>query len=100
MLHANRLVAEAGFFGPRNPELLRRFQTMGAHAPLSLEQQIELGTLLCGSPDSIVAQLRHIRAELGAGVISLNFETGGSDAQTEATIRRFAKDVLPTMREL
>jgi alkanesulfonate monooxygenase SsuD/methylene tetrahydromethanopterin reductase-like flavin-dependent oxidoreductase (luciferase family) len=97
MLHANRLVAEAGFFGPRNPELLRRFQTMGAHAPLSLEQQLELGTLLCGSPDTIVQQLRHIHEELGAGVISLNFETGGNDAQTEAAIRRFAKDVLPAM---
>ena len=46
----------------------------------SLEQQLELGTLLCGSPDTVVQQLRHIQSELGAGVISLNFETGGNDA--------------------
>jgi alkanesulfonate monooxygenase SsuD/methylene tetrahydromethanopterin reductase-like flavin-dependent oxidoreductase (luciferase family) len=100
MLKANRLVAEAGFFGPRNPELLRRFQTMGTGGPLSLEQQLELGTLLCGSPVTVLEQLRHIRQELGAGVISLNFETGDGEEQTRATIRRFAQDVLPAMHAL
>jgi alkanesulfonate monooxygenase SsuD/methylene tetrahydromethanopterin reductase-like flavin-dependent oxidoreductase (luciferase family) len=100
MMKANRLVAEAGFFGPRNPELLRRFQTMGSHGPLTLEQQLEMGTLLCGSPDTVVGQLRHLREELGAGVISLNFETGSSEEETQATMRRFAKDVLPAMHEL
>jgi alkanesulfonate monooxygenase SsuD/methylene tetrahydromethanopterin reductase-like flavin-dependent oxidoreductase (luciferase family) len=100
MLQANRLVAEAGFFGLRNPELLQRFRTMGTQAPLSLEQQLELGMLLCGSPATVVDQLRHIRQALGAGVISLNFETGASQEQTQATMRRFATDVLPAMREL
>jgi alkanesulfonate monooxygenase SsuD/methylene tetrahydromethanopterin reductase-like flavin-dependent oxidoreductase (luciferase family) len=100
MLHANRLVAEAGFFGPRNPELLKRFQTMGTHAPLSLEQQLELGMLLCGSPETVIGQLRRIRQELGAGVVSLNFETGASAEETEATMRRFAQDVLPPMADL
>ena len=100
MAKANRFVGEAGFFGPRNPEVLRRFQAMGTHGPLSLERQLELGTLLCGSPQTVLDQLRHIRRALGAGVVSLNFETGASDDQTEATMRRFARDVLPAMREL
>lgn len=100
MLRANRLVAEAGFFGPRNPEVQQRFQTMGMGGPLSLEQQIELGTVLCGSPSTVLKQLRHIREELGAGVISLDFETGDNAEATEATMRRFAQDVLPGMREL
>lgn len=100
MMKANRLVAEAGFFGPRNPELLKRFQTMGTHAPLSLEQQLELGMLLCGNPDTVLEQLRHIRKQLGAGVISLNFETGADDGATESSMRRFASEVLPAMHEL
>jgi alkanesulfonate monooxygenase SsuD/methylene tetrahydromethanopterin reductase-like flavin-dependent oxidoreductase (luciferase family) len=100
MMKANRLVVEAGFFGTRNPELQRRFQTMGSGGPLSLEQQLELGTLLCGSPTTVLEQLAHIRDELGAGVISLNFETGGDEDQTLAQIRRFAKDVLPGMHQL
>jgi alkanesulfonate monooxygenase SsuD/methylene tetrahydromethanopterin reductase-like flavin-dependent oxidoreductase (luciferase family) len=100
MLKANRFVAEAGFFGPRNPELLQRFHSMGTQGPLTLERQLELGTLLCGSPETVLEQLRRIRRELGAGVVSLNFETSPSVQQTELTMRRFARDVLPGMREL
>jgi alkanesulfonate monooxygenase SsuD/methylene tetrahydromethanopterin reductase-like flavin-dependent oxidoreductase (luciferase family) len=100
MLKANRLVAEAGFFGPRNPELLQRFQSLGAQPPPSLEKQLELGMLLCGSPSTVIGQLRHIHQELGAGVISLNFETGADNEETEATMRRFAADVLPAMHQL
>jgi hypothetical protein len=73
---------------------------MGSGGPLSLEQQIELGTVLCGSPSTVLSQLRRIRDELGAGVVSLNFETGDNAEATESTMRRFAQDVLPGMREL
>ena len=100
MMRANKLVAESGFFGPRNPEQLRRFQHMGSEGPPTLEQQLELGTLLCGTPATVIEQLRHIREEIGAGVISLNFETGGSQEQTQQTMRRFASEVLPRMHEL
>ena len=99
MLTANRLVAEAGFFGPRNPELLKRFQTMGSHKPLSLEDQIDLGTVLCGGPDRIVNQLGRVRDELGAGVVSLDFVRRGGSA-TPKSMQLFASEVLPAMREL
>jgi hypothetical protein len=56
--------------------------------------------LLCGSPRTVIDQLRRIGQELGAGVISLNFETGADNDVTEATMRRFASDVLPAMHEL
>jgi alkanesulfonate monooxygenase SsuD/methylene tetrahydromethanopterin reductase-like flavin-dependent oxidoreductase (luciferase family) len=95
MMKANRLVAEAGFFGPRNPELVQRFKSMGQHAPLSLEQQIELGMLLCGGPDTMVDQLRRVHDDLGAGVVSLNF--AGAPRQT---IELFAREVLPRMHAL
>ena len=93
-------MAEAGFFGPRSPELLERFKHMGTEAPLSLEQHIELGTLLCGTPDTVIEQMRHIHDELGAGVLSLNFEISNSPEQIRATMRRFASDVLPRMHDI
>jgi len=99
LMKANRLVAEAGFFGPRNPELIRRFQTMGSHAPLSLEQHIDIGMLLCGSPETVLNQLRRIRVELGAGVVSLAFSRGDPSA-THETIEFFGREVLPAMHEL
>jgi hypothetical protein len=45
-------------------------------------------------------QLRTIREELGAGVISLDFEIGDNAQATEATMRHFAQDVLPGMHDL
>ena len=67
----------------------------GQQGPSSLEQQLDLGMLLCGKPETVLGQLRHIRDEIGAGVISLNFETGLARTRTEATIHQFARDVLP-----
>ena len=53
MMRANRLVAEAGFFGTQNPERLKFFQNMGKLPPLSLEQQIDMGLLVCGAGPSL-----------------------------------------------
>jgi alkanesulfonate monooxygenase SsuD/methylene tetrahydromethanopterin reductase-like flavin-dependent oxidoreductase (luciferase family) len=99
MLNANRLVAEAGFFGSRNPERLKFFQTMDQHATLSLEQQIDMGLLLCGSPVTVLAQIQSVRDRLGAGVISLNF-SHGDPASRRRTIEFFAREVLPGMHAL
>jgi hypothetical protein len=99
MLRANRLVAEAGFFGTRNPGRLKFFQTMGGHAPPPLEQQIEMGLLLCGSPSSVLDQLMAVRDRLGAGVVSLDFSRGNrSDVQR--TMEFFGREVLPGMQAL
>ncbi|MBV9329893.1 MAG: LLM class flavin-dependent oxidoreductase [Chloroflexi bacterium] len=99
MMNANRLVAEAGFFGSRNPERLKFFQTMDKMPPLSLEQQIDMGLLLCGSPGSVINQLHSVRDRLGAGVVSLDFNRGDPPA-TRRTIEQFGRDVLPAMHEL
>jgi alkanesulfonate monooxygenase SsuD/methylene tetrahydromethanopterin reductase-like flavin-dependent oxidoreductase (luciferase family) len=99
MLKANRLVVEAGFFGSRNPERLKFFQEMGSRPPLSLEQQIDLGLLLCGGPQTVLAQLARVRDRLGAGVVSLDFNRGDPPA-TRRTIEHFGREVLPAMHEL
>jgi len=96
ILAANRLVVEAGFFGQRDQTLTRRFQHMAEEPRHTLEEQIELGTLLCGGPDTVVKQMRHLRDELGVGVLSLNFV----GPRREETIQLFAKEVLPAMHDL
>ena len=99
MVTANRLVAEAGFFGAVNPERLNFFRNMGKQAPLPLEQQIDIGLLLCGAPDTVLGQLRRLGEQLGAGVVSLDFNRGDPPA-TRRTIEFFGREVLPGMREL
>ena len=99
MARANRMVAEAGFFGTQNPDRLKYFVTMGQRPNPTLEQQIDMGVVLCGAPDTVVDQLRGVRDKLGAGVVSLNF-SHGDPAQRRRTIEMFGREVLPAMREL
>jgi hypothetical protein len=84
MLQANRLVAEAGFFGPRNPELLQRFQTMGTHAPLSLEKQLELGMLLCGGPETVIDQSAECASGAGRWRDQSEFRNGRQQRRDRA----------------
>ena len=64
-----------------------------------LNNLIEQGIIVCGSPETVLNQLRRIRVELGAGVVSLAFSRGDPSA-THETIQFFGREVLPAMHEL
>src|SRR5262249_2121600 len=56
---------QSGYYG-RDPEGQRaRLQT------LDLDQRIEEGQLLVGSPDKVVSQIKWIRDQMGAGILDL-----------------------------
>ena len=98
---ANRLVAEAGFFGQRDANLTERFRTMGHDGPSNLEQQIELGHIVAGSPASVVAQLKRLNEEIGCGVIELSFHAPGGDREKRLkAMDLFASKVMPEVRDL
>lgn len=61
-----------------------------------------LATTFFGDPDSIVDQVKRVRAELGAGVLDLNFRNyaaHGEEPLTEA-LGLFGEKVLPRVRDL
>ena len=64
-----------------------------------LADRIELGQVIVGGPDTVLAQVRHIRDELGAGVLDLvvGAQLG---KRTLHSIELFGAQVLPRMREL
>jgi alkanesulfonate monooxygenase SsuD/methylene tetrahydromethanopterin reductase-like flavin-dependent oxidoreductase (luciferase family) len=68
---------------------------------LTLDEQIERGTVLCGSPETVVAQIRRIHAELGHGVFNFTVKVG---TLPDEVIRRgmelFRDRVLPHVRDL
>lgn len=97
---ANRLVANAGYYGLQDAETRARFQNIGAEQSRGLEEQVELGQVLCGGPDTVVAQLRRLRDEVGCGVVNLIFERGVPRRLAVSSLERFAKEVLPQVREL
>jgi len=67
----------------------------------SIEEMIEAGSVLCGSPQSVVAQMRRIRDVLGNGHFNLNFKIGDiPDAVVRRGMELFRDRVLPQAREL
>jgi alkanesulfonate monooxygenase SsuD/methylene tetrahydromethanopterin reductase-like flavin-dependent oxidoreductase (luciferase family) len=67
----------------------------------SVEEMIEAGSVLCGSPESVVEQMRRIRDELGNGHFNLNFKIGNiPDTVVHRGMELFRDRVLPQAREL
>jgi alkanesulfonate monooxygenase SsuD/methylene tetrahydromethanopterin reductase-like flavin-dependent oxidoreductase (luciferase family) len=68
---------------------------------LTLEEAIDRGTVLCGSPETVVAQIKRIHAELGHGVFNFTVKVG---TLPDDVIRRgmelFRDRVLPHVRDL
>jgi len=64
-----------------------------------LADRIALGQVIVGGPDTVLAQVRHIRDELGAGILDLVVGAQLGD-RTLHSIELFGSKVLPRMREL
>lgn len=64
-----------------------------------LAERIELGQVIVGGPDTVLAQVRQIRDELGAGILDLVVGVQLGE-KTMRSIELFGSKVLPRMREL
>lgn len=93
-------VARSGYFGrdeaaQRGRGRLRR----------PVEERIELGALVAGSPETVLDQIRRLHRELGAGIIEISL--GGAPAPAEVVRERnlravelFGTKVIPGLRDL
>jgi alkanesulfonate monooxygenase SsuD/methylene tetrahydromethanopterin reductase-like flavin-dependent oxidoreductase (luciferase family) len=71
------------------------------HGPPTLQQQIDSGSIVCGSPDSVARQLKRLYDSIGCGVVELSFAApGGSRDAKLHSMELFATKVLPQVREL
>src|SRR6267154_2492296 len=68
---------------------------------LTLDEAIERGTVLCGSPETVVKQIKRIHSELGHGVFNFTVKVG---TLPDEVIRRgmelFRDRVHPHVRDL
>lgn len=61
----------------RDAENRERWESrLRERAKQSLEESIERGTTLCGSPETVVKQIERIHAELGNGVFNVTMKVG------------------------
>jgi alkanesulfonate monooxygenase SsuD/methylene tetrahydromethanopterin reductase-like flavin-dependent oxidoreductase (luciferase family) len=99
---AQRIVIEKTRFYGDNKERGQNFQSkLALIRTRSVEDSIEAGSILCGSPATVVKQMKKINAAIGNGIFSLNFKVGDVP---EETVRRgmelFRDHVLPEMRSV
>jgi alkanesulfonate monooxygenase SsuD/methylene tetrahydromethanopterin reductase-like flavin-dependent oxidoreductase (luciferase family) len=67
----------------------------------SIKEQIEAGTILCGSPQSVVKQIRRLRDHLCAGHINMNMKIGTMpDEIVWKSMELFRDKVLPEVSSL
>jgi len=67
----------------------------------TIDERIELGGVICGSPETVVQQIRRLYDELGHGVMHMVFKVGDipNDVVTHG-MELFKEEVLPAVREL
>jgi alkanesulfonate monooxygenase SsuD/methylene tetrahydromethanopterin reductase-like flavin-dependent oxidoreductase (luciferase family) len=100
IVDANRLVATSGFFGQGDTKLVQRFRNLEADEPRSVAEAIERGTILCGNPKTVLAQIKRLNQEIGCGVLNLIFDRSGAPQKKVRSIELFAKEVMPEARQL
>jgi alkanesulfonate monooxygenase SsuD/methylene tetrahydromethanopterin reductase-like flavin-dependent oxidoreductase (luciferase family) len=87
-------VAGSGYYG-RDIETQRaRLQSRG-----QIQERIERGQLLVGTPDTVLKQIKRIKEQLGAGILDLVVASQLGD-RTLGAIELFGTKVLPRMHEL
>jgi alkanesulfonate monooxygenase SsuD/methylene tetrahydromethanopterin reductase-like flavin-dependent oxidoreductase (luciferase family) len=88
----NKAMAETAYYGRDESQVTRT-------ATRTLQDRIDSGQLLVGSPTTIVRQIERIRKEIGAGILDCPLAAQLGD-KTLRSIELFGTKVLPRIREL
>ena len=89
-----KAVDEAGYYGRDRDEQRGRLLSRG-----QLEERIENGQILVGSPDTVVKQIERIKKELNADVLDLTLAAQLGD-KTLRSIELLGTEVLPRMHAM
>jgi len=98
---AGRLVLQKSRYYQEAGSAERMRERLAKREAATLEQQIEGGMIFCGSPESVVRQIRRVHGELGNGVFNFTMKVGNlPDAAVKRGMELFRDRVLPEVKDL
>ncbi len=82
-------------------EMKDKFVDARKSAQISVDDLLEQGTILCGTPKMVVDQLKRVHAVMGHGVTNINMKVGNiPDEKIYQGMDLFKDKVLPQVRDL
>ena len=78
-----------------------RFPGLAARRETPLEELMDKGLVLCGTPDMVVDQIKRAKKELGHGLMNLTIKIGNTPhAAVLQSMRHLRDDVFPAVRDV
>ena len=94
------VVQKTRYFGDKE-DAERQMNKLQAHKQLSLEERMERGLVMCGTPDMAIKQITRLYEEFGHGVTNLSIKIGNvPDEKVNQTLELLRDEVIPAVRHL
>ncbi len=98
---AQRLVVQKTRYFKDDHDAERQTTKLRTHNQLSLEERMERGLVMCGTPDMAIEQITRLYEEFGHGVTNLSVKIGNvPDDSVRQTMRLLRDEVFPVARRL
>lgn len=98
---AQRLVVQKTRYFKDDQDAERQTTKLQTHNQLSLEERMERGLVMCGTPDMAIEQITRLYQEFGHGVTNLSVKIGNvPDESVRQTMSLLRDEVFPVVREL
>lgn len=98
---AQRLVVQKTRYYEDEKDAERQTEKLSGHKRLSLEERMERGLVMCGTPDMAIEQITRLHAEFGHGLTNLSIKIGNvPDEKVDQTMRFLRDEVFPAVRHL
>jgi len=78
-----------------------KFQGANAQAKITVDDLINEGIVVCGTPEMAVEQIKRVHGELGMGNVNINMKVGNiPDTAITNQIKIFGEKILPQVKHL
>ena len=94
------VVQKTRYFGDKE-DAERQMEKLQSHKQLTLEERMERGLVMCGTPEMAIEQITRLYEEFGHGITNLSIKIGNvPDEKVYQTLKFLRDEVFPAVRHL